>query len=418
MTVVLRRIEWTRTPLSTGPHASCAPDVTVVRHHVAVPTYSFNRDPRTTYIGGSRLSRRELAKHSEGLFAVLGPVEDVRWAMVGAGLRPKVIAVTDFRLLVFSATDPALAVPQQLWAPYRLTPPTPALLGRAVTVYDSRGSKVELVLTAADHDHLIKIAGHAEHPSPPPAPPAPSTPSAEPLVPETDAAPVSGLGWQWSRPVLNWQDAEQMAADHMRYLGFEGVLVTPPGPDGGLDVVARTGAAQVKFHAVPSSAPQVQQLRGAADPFPARLFYATGYTAAALAAADTLVVAAFQFTTGGDVIAVNAASRQLLITQAPPPPAPTRGRFGQLTREARQYRALEWVRQIQDAAQTPISDRRRKGAKQLASRAQALDLVVKGLAQLEDTENPLYKEGRRDRKMLEVETTLKRAANLLGLKLR
>lgn len=95
-------------------------------------------------------------------------------------------------------------------------------------------------------------------------------------------------GWRWSRPVLTWQDAEQMAADHMRHIRFTGVTVSPSGRDGGLDVVSHAGAAQVKFHVAPTGGPELQKLRGAADPFAARLFYATAFTPAAFAAGDAL----------------------------------------------------------------------------------------------------------------------------------
>lgn len=74
--------------------------------------------------------------------------------------------------------------------------------------------------------------------------------------------------------------------------------------------------------------------------------------------------------------------------------------------------------QIQEAAETSISNRKRKGARQLAERQQALQLVVTGLAQLEDSNNPLYKKARMGRTLAEAEKTLKRAATLLGVRLR
>jgi len=75
----------------------------------------------------------------------------------------------------------------------------------------------------------------------------------------------------------------------MRHMRFDGVTITPAGRDSGLDVIARTGAAQVKFHLAPTGAPEVQNLRGAADGFATRLFYATGYTPPAITAATPSV---------------------------------------------------------------------------------------------------------------------------------
>lgn len=208
-----------------------------------------------------------------------------------------------------------------------------------------------------------------------------------------------------------------MAADHMRHLGFADVMVTPSGRDNGLDVVSQSGAAQVKFHAVPTGAPDVQRLRGAANGFATRLFYATGYTSAAFTAADALDVAAFQFAADGSIVGFNVHAQTLVNNQAPAAP-PTRGAFGQLTREARQQRALGWAQQIQRATETPISNRKRKGARQLTEREQALRLLVAGLAQLEDSENPLYKTVRKNRTVNEAEKTLRKAAGILGVRLR
>lgn len=79
--------------------------------------------------------------------------------------------------------------------------------------------------------------------------------------------------------------------------------------------------------------------------------------------------------------------------------------------------ALGPAQQIQNAAERPISNRKRNGARQLAERQQALKLVVAGLAQLGDNENPLYKSARKGRTLAEAEKTLKRAAALLGVRL-
>lgn len=62
-----------------------------------------------------------------------------------------------------------------------------------------------------------------------------------------------------------WQDAEVLAAEHMRGIGFLDAHTTPPGVDGGIDVLAQRAVAQVKFHATPVGAPSVQQLAGIAS---------------------------------------------------------------------------------------------------------------------------------------------------------
>ncbi|SNR97799.1 hypothetical protein [Blastococcus mobilis] len=120
----------------------------------------------------------------------------------------------------------------------------------------------------------------------------------------------------------------------------------------------------------------------------------------------------FQFTPEGLVVAVNAFARQV----APSVPAPEqRGFFGTLTFESRQNRAVRWAQEIQDATQVPISNRQRKGARQLAARQQALQLMLRGLEQLKDSDNPLYKQRRKERTLAEAERTLNDAARLVGL---
>lgn len=382
-----------------------------MRQDVAVQGFSIHSDPRTAGVGGERANRRELAKHARALFGMLGPSERVLWVLGSPGLRPLVGALTTSRLLLFSQTD-RNAAPEVVSAPFTLEVGRKKFLGQAVTVRDPHGAEADLTLIPSDYAELRKAAtpregphGHRESYS---------------TVPGSAAVgkAAAGGGWRWGRPVFAWQDAEHMAADHMRHMRFAAVTVTPPGRDSGLDVIANTGAAQVKFHATPTGAPEVQKLRGAADAFPSRLFYAMAYTPTALSAADAADVAMFQFTVEGDVVGVNAAARSLMTAQAPPSRGPQRGIFGQLTRHGRQERAVGWAQQIQEAAAQPISNRKRKGARQLAERQQALQLLVTGLAQLEDSDNPLYKQLRKDRTLAEAERTLKKAAAVIGLRLR
>jgi hypothetical protein len=148
---------------------------------------------------------------------------------------------------------------------------------------------------------------HARRPSsatpPPPARPAyGARPSpAEPPPPAAGPGP------------LTWQDAEHLAAAHLRYLGFADAHVTVAGPDGGVDVVATGAAAQVKHWAQTIGAPEVQKLRGAAHDVTWAVFYARStYTTAAVRFAETAHVALFTYTDDGLVEAASEGARQLL----------------------------------------------------------------------------------------------------------
>ncbi|WP_157944023.1 restriction endonuclease [Blastococcus atacamensis] len=107
--------------------------------------------------------------------------------------------------------------------------------------------------------------------------------------------------------------AEALAAWHMRTIGFRDAEVTQAGVDGGLDVVAAEGAAQVKHYSTsPVGSPAVQQLRGAAIGHQWALFYAlSGFTTSAVAFADSASVALLRYTESGDVTPVNAVASHL-----------------------------------------------------------------------------------------------------------
>lgn len=111
-------------------------------------------------------------------------------------------------------------------------------------------------------------------------------------------------------PVLSWQAAEQMAANHMRAYGFSDARTTPPGSDGGIDVVSRWGVAQVKYFSKPVGRPEVQKLRGAAHGRDRVLFYAlTGFNLNAVAFADEAGIALFQFDQRGMVWPINGLAK-------------------------------------------------------------------------------------------------------------
>jgi hypothetical protein len=113
--------------------------------------------------------------------------------------------------------------------------------------------------------------------------------------------------------VGSWQEAEALAAWHMKQLGFDDAKLTPAGPDGGLDVLAQAAVAQVKHYTdSPIGAPAVQQLRGAGISVDWVMFYAlSGYTRAALDFADSANVALFTYAVDGTVNPVSAAAKHL-----------------------------------------------------------------------------------------------------------
>lgn len=115
---------------------------------------------------------------------------------------------------------------------------------------------------------------------------------------------------------MTWREAEHLAAEHMRAIGFVDALATPIGADKGLDVVSTGGVAQVKhFSTAPVGSPDVQRLKGAGHDSSRTLFYSlTGYTAAASAFADSAGVALFIYSAHGTVSPVNRVAEALVDT--------------------------------------------------------------------------------------------------------
>ena len=135
-----------------------------------------------------------------------------------------------------------------------------------------------------------------------------------------------------------------------------------------------------------------------------------------MAAADALKVAAFQYSDDAFVLPTNATARTYASTNPALPPE--KNVFGQLTFEARQNRAVGSTQQIEEAMRKPISNGKRRGARQLAERQAALQLMLEGLRLLEDSDNPLYKRARKERTLAESEKTIKRAAKQIRIILR
>ncbi|WP_112639388.1 restriction endonuclease [Micromonospora saelicesensis] len=120
----------------------------------------------------------------------------------------------------------------------------------------------------------------------------------------------------------DWRTSEEVAAAHMRALGFADAELTGGSRDGGLDVVAGAGVAQVKMQAQPVGAPQVQQLRGTRPHSPHHLFYSTsGYTTAARETAAEIGVYLFTIGRDGMVSPVGDAAADLAETGVHDPDA-------------------------------------------------------------------------------------------------
>ena len=99
----------------------------------------------------------------------------------------------------------------------------------------------------------------------------------------------------------------------MLSIGFAGAATTGGSSDGGIDVLARDAAAQVKFQATPVGSPEVQRLKGAAHSTEHLLFYsASPFTPAAREYADTVGMGLFRFEPFGRVQPDNAHARTML----------------------------------------------------------------------------------------------------------
>lgn len=130
-------------------------------------------------------------------------------------------------------------------------------------------------------------------------------------------------------PVLlrSWQEAERHAAAWMRYLGYPDAAVTPPGPDGGLDVVAEHAIAQVKAEGHLTGSAVVRQLAGitvgGTHQGKTTVFFSTfGYSRDAVATAEEIGVALFRFGEDGDAVAESSAAARLLEAAGGPVSAP------------------------------------------------------------------------------------------------
>lgn len=120
------------------------------------------------------------------------------------------------------------------------------------------------------------------------------------------------------RLIRKASEAEELAAEWVRWMGFPGASVTPPGADGGIDVIGPGAsgviAAQVKFEAVAAGRPKLQELYGAglaAGASTTAFFSSAGFTAQARTWADQVGMALFEFALDGSIVAVNEPARRL-----------------------------------------------------------------------------------------------------------
>ena len=105
--------------------------------------------------------------------------------------------------------------------------------------------------------------------------------------PERSATTTTGVN--------DWEEAEELAAESLRGLGYTDARRAPPGSDGGVDVEGRGIVAQVKYRATPVGRPDVQTLVGANQHGARSVFYArAGYTQGATQYADQVGVALFK----------------------------------------------------------------------------------------------------------------------------
>jgi hypothetical protein len=134
-------------------------------------------------------------------------------------------------------------------------------------------------------------------------------PQPEALEPEAPA-PVDAPK---SRLIRSYRDAELVAAEWLDHFGLGPCRLTPPGPDGGIDVESLLVVAQVKMEALPTRRPVIQQLFGvaAAERKTGAFFSLAGYTPDAATWAHHAGLALFRFDLQGVPKPVNAAARTM-----------------------------------------------------------------------------------------------------------
>ncbi|HVW32536.1 MAG TPA: restriction endonuclease [Acidimicrobiia bacterium] len=123
-----------------------------------------------------------------------------------------------------------------------------------------------------------------------------------------------------ARTIRSPDDAEQVAAEWMRHLGFGDARCTGAGADGGVDVRSSEAVAQVKAQLSPVGRPELQALYGVArsEGRTPLFFSLMSYTAAALTWADEVAMPLFRFDHAGAVEPVNAVAEDLVAAAGGP----------------------------------------------------------------------------------------------------
>lgn len=113
-------------------------------------------------------------------------------------------------------------------------------------------------------------------------------------------------------------EAEECAAATMRRWGFVDARITGKGADSGLDVIASTAVAQVKWKTAQVGRPELQALYGARARHHHRrmlFFAASGYSAPAIQYADENDMLLFVYDPLGTITPANAVGRRFLADQ-------------------------------------------------------------------------------------------------------
>lgn len=288
-------------------------------------------DPRTREAFRASLSRRNhdasvgsppgVGAGPELLLRTLRQREQVEWIswayeIHDGPLQWWTVALTADRLIGVSPEDPprVWAAPAGTWTAELLD--TDVLIrttGHPLRVRGGAGSPQVFGIDPSVHTP-VAVPAPAPVVSESDAAVAADAADAVDAAPDADLAGTASATDEEGPVVGSWQEAEALAAWHMRQLGFGDAALTVGGADGGLDVTATGAAAQVKLYAKgPIGGPVVQQLRGAATGLDWALFYSSsGYTRSAIEFADSADVALFTFDLSARVQAVNGAARHLV----------------------------------------------------------------------------------------------------------
>ena len=115
------------------------------------------------------------------------------------------------------------------------------------------------------------------------------------------------------RNFRNPREAEELAAEWLRYFGFDDATLTQEGSDGGVDIEGGKFVAQVKAEMKPSGRARVQQLYGIAQLERKRavFFSLCGYSPHATEWANRAGVALFSFNHAGEPEPANDAASKI-----------------------------------------------------------------------------------------------------------